>query len=180
MACNPFCLRTMGLTGADAGGTWTNPDGNYSGTLTGDDPCVEWSQLSQGNNQFVYTLTGCDGNPATATVNLYVLQLGQVNAYNATVCEDDAVINLQTAMGIVVGPDGQGAWSGSTANPGWTEPSFNPAASGVGTFTFTYTITPNNPQGYTDLGCCDPITATATIIVTAGSNAGSGGNFAGC
>lgn len=179
--CDPFCLRTDGLTGADPGGTWEDVNSTHTGTLVGDDPCVNWADLSPGDNLFRYCLAGCGGGEVCADVTIYKMDIGQVGTNQSiTLCEDDDPVNVFNALAITLGPDGIGAWTGDTGNAGWTEPNFDPSLSGVGTFTYTYTITPDLPGGYTDLGCCSPISVTMTITVTNTANAGSGGNVAGC
>lgn len=181
MACTNFSLRTDGLTGADPGGTWTLVSGSYSGSLAGDNPSIDWDDLGFGANVFEYCIPGCDGNPDCEQVTLYKMDIGTVSGGTTLdLCEGDDAENLSTVLTIAVGPDGVGTWSGDTANAGWSEPLFDPGLSGPGTFTFTYTIDPDVPPSSTDLACCDPVSATIIVNVSAGASAGTGGSFSGC
>ncbi len=52
------CLRDL-LVGEDSGGTWTliSPTGPFNPTLTGDNPCVDFSTAPGGLYTFRYTIT---------------------------------------------------------------------------------------------------------------------------
>lgn len=91
-----------------------------------------------------------------------------------TVCEGDPIINL---FSLLTGtPQLTGEWSGNgTSNVGYddvisndpTDDTFNPATSGVGVFSFIYTVAVNVPSGYTVSNCpnCNSASTVITINV---------------
>ena len=188
MACGTFNLRTDFLTGADTGGTWTVTAGMFTGTpLSGDDPPVTIStDIPLGTSTtFQYSGLDCDGNTVTADVTLFNMDLGSVTTASASYCDDDLPIAVFLELSGTLGAQGTVTWSGpDITNPGFsgsgTSFAFDPGASGIGTFNVTATISPNVPGGYSDLACCDPITANYTVTVTEAFNPGTGGLFAGC
>lgn len=182
MACQPFCLRTDGLTGADAGGTWTVVSGSYSGSLAGDDPCINWQLLPVGTSvTFEYSLPGCSGGSSTSQVVLYSMDIGSMNNCNYTICVSETSYDVADCMNISVGDDGTLTWGGyNGAGFNQTTGIFDPSAAGVGVYTITATINATPPGGYTDVGCCDDIHATAIITVVNAANAGTGGQYAVC
>lgn len=188
MPCGPFSLRSDGLTGADPGGSWSVTAGTYGGpALTGDNPTVNIStDIPVGQSvTFRYTGLSCDGNPVTADVTLLNLNIGLPGTNTTTtLCEDDAAVNPWNILGSTLGPNGQMVWTGDITNAGFsgTTPTatFDPSLSGIGTFTFTATVSEQTPAGFASIGCCDPFSNTITIIVEAVFDAGVGGSFAGC
>lgn len=187
MACGTFNLRTDFLTGADPGGSWAVTAGTYGGSpLTGDDPAVNIStDIPLG--QFVtfqYSGLDCDSNTVTADVSIVNMDLGSITSASDDLCTTDTAVTIFTELSGTLGAHGAIVWSGDVGNAGFsgsgTTATFDPSASGIGTFTFTSTINPDAPGAATDLGCCDPISATYTVTVTAAFDPGTGGTFAGC
>jgi hypothetical protein len=147
-----LCLSsppTTLLGGTPLGGTW-------SGTgVTGNnfDPAL----VSLGNYTLTYTVTanGCSG---TATKVVTVISNPTVNAgADLAICLNTLPISLSTTG---VSPAG-GVWSGS----GVTGTNFNPATTGVGSYTLTYTYS----QG---AGCVGSATRIVTVLALPTVSAG--------
>ena len=118
----------------------------------------------------VKTLTytyGAAGSACTATknMNITIVALPTVNAgLDLQRCVSDPIIALG---GSPAPPPGTGNWTSSPATSGLSGVNFNPAISGAGTFTLTYTFTDIN-------GCknSDPLTITVNNLpVITASNA---------
>jgi hypothetical protein len=199
-------LRTDLATGASTGGTWSylgysttvggtpGAGGTTPPALVGDNPAVDFSGYTPGFYHLRYA--GGSGDCASqADYIVPVVDSGDAGT-DATIdlCEDDAAINISAQLGGTY-PSGINppdiAISGDTANAGYsdnstagdvTDDTFDPSLSGVGTFTFTITVTPEAPAGYTLAACtnCDPSTATLTINVLANFNSGTPNNVAVC
>lgn len=187
MPCAPFNLRTDGLSGASTGGTWSFVSGSYSGpALSGDNPAIDIaSHIGLGlTATFRYTGLDCDSNPVTADVTLLNMDLGTATSFAETLCSNEAAVVIFTQLTGTLGPHGAITWSGDIANGGFSgsgaTAEFDPSASGTGVFTFTATINPSVPGGYSDLACCDPVVATYTVTVEDSFNPGTGGTYAGC
>jgi len=187
--CDNFCLRTDGLTGADAGGTWELVSGSFSGSLVSDDPCIDTSDLGFGLNVFEYKLPASGECPeVTSTLNLYRANLGSGDAATeVTICDNqDPVILISLIGNFVSGIDATYTWTnvdsaaGYSFNGFYTISSFDPKVDGVGAYRFILTATPNLPSGFLLEECCEPIIFQLRIIVTEGFNAGDGGNFVVC
>lgn len=195
MAC-PINLRTDGLVGASTGGTWTfngyhvsSPSGPFGGggtspgTLTGDNPAVDFSGFTPGYYSFNYA--GGSGECA-AEVDLVVVVLASVDAgCDATypICEGQGGANVSlltiknaecsesiTDDGLVI-----------TVQSGDPDTAFDSGAGTIdledlpiGTYVFLFTKSVEVPGGYTLADCedCDPDTATLTITVAAAFNPG--------
>lgn len=206
MACL-INLRTDGLSGADSGGTWTwnghhasSDTGPFStgtgtdpGTLTGDNPQIDFDGFIPGFYSFTYgggegdcgdevdviiavvpsvnagcdeTLTYCTGTGGTA-VDLLALK----NTECAESITDD---NLTIE------------WDNSSDDPG---AEFNAGAGtlnidnlSAGTYVFNFIKTVEPPAGYTLEDCpnCATDEATLTIVVQASFDAGTAQNIAVC
>jgi PKD repeat protein len=121
----PMCSSDapVTLTAVDAGGTWsgTGVVGNMF------DPAI----AGTGNHVITYTIPGSCGDTDTETIAVS-------DAFDATIssttslCEGDAALNLNAI-------DAGGTWTGTGITDG-VAGTFDPAVSGVGTFTITYTI----------------------------------------
>ncbi len=198
MSCN-LLLRTQGLTGADPGGTWTYngfhatsntgpfAPGTFNPTLTGDDPAVDFTGAEPGYHQFTYTGLDCDNNPVSQ--NLVVAVVARPNAgTNGTVDACDSETITLILADYLTGEDTNGVWThtGGTIDGGstWTP--------GTGTLdlvnhppttlTFSYTVTPQAPGGYSLQSCinCDPVSSTVTVVVNADFIVGTANNLAVC
>lgn len=178
-------MNNCNTTDADTGGTWTGP--GVFGTLTGDNPQIDTANGTPGQT-YTFTYSGgvapCDD---TSNLTLTIREAPDAGTSTTTnVCESDSTFNIFNQLAGT--PDTTGVWSGDTGNAGYsaganppTTATFNPSTSGVGTFTFTYTVSDVVPSApVCNLGSCPDDTATITINVTAGFEAGSGASISVC
>lgn len=163
-----FCSSAGSFTMRDSlagipqsGGTWRR-DGTpptAHGPLY--NPAVDSSGV------FIYIRTGtgvCANDTARLTVTeVPAPQPGQNASLN--VCPTDTAVNLFAALGPTA--DSTGVWTDSN-NMAFTDSIFDATQSTIGTYVFTYTVAGNSP--------CNDLTATVTVNVGAGLNAGIGGN----
>ncbi|MFT3884115.1 MAG: gliding motility-associated C-terminal domain-containing protein [Flavobacteriales bacterium] len=138
------------LTGADVGGTWSGPS-PIIGSLF--DPATMTAGV------YTYAIAAvppCAGDAATVTVTVQQPPRAGVSGAR-TVCAGDAPFALIAVLGATA--DAGGSWTG----PGGLAVSdtFDPASSAPGTYTYTV-----------GSAVCGQVSATATIGVSAGPNAG--------
>ncbi|MCB0818889.1 MAG: hypothetical protein KDB77_15370, partial [Flavobacteriales bacterium] len=136
----------------DAGGSWTDPNGNaHSGTF---DPATDVSGV------YTYAITGqapCPSDQATVTVLVEALPDAGVDAL-VDVCTGDPSFDLFLELGGT--PDAGGDWSDPDGDP-FTGP-FDPAASQPGVYSYVVNGT-----------VCPSSQATVTVNVLQGPNAGT-------
>jgi len=141
----PMCSTDSPVTlvSADPGGTWSGT-GVIGNTF---DPSI----AGTGNHIITYTIAGTCGAIDTETIAVSDGFNASINSTTA-MCSIDAPINLSAI-------DAGGIWTGTGISNGALG-TFDPAVSGVGTFTITYTI---------GGGCGD--TDTEDVIVNQQSDA---------
>ena len=118
---------TYTFVGTPAGGIWSgSPNITSSGVFTPNG--TETSNL-----QYLYTnpLTGCQNSDTVAVTVTPAAIPTAIPTYS--ICVNNAAVNLNAVLSST--PAG-GTWSGT----GVTNPTFTPSASGVGTYTVTYSI----------------------------------------
>ncbi len=144
-------LSTL-LTGADPGGSWTDPDGSAQTSML--DPATA------STGAYIYTLTAtapCTGDQATVTVTVNVPPAAGNNA-SLTVCDESVATDLFASLGSSAGAGG--TWTGPGGLP--HSSSYNPIVDGPGAY--TYTIAGSAP--------CSDASATVTVIENAMPHAG--------
>lgn len=150
-----------GLTSVfDAGGTWN--DDNTTGALTGQ--FFDASAVSTGTYSFTYTVTQgvCADSSATVTVNVTnFLNAGTNNAIS--VCDAGGLVDLFASLGGA--PDAGGTWTDNDGTGALTNDMFDPSGVVAGSYDFTYSLTGQ--------GACASSSATVTVDVNAGPNAGN-------
>lgn len=153
------------LVGADKGGAWMETSGVSSGVDLTDDTNVDFDGVAAGKYTFDYTVAGtspCGSATSTLTVNVNQDHDAGTNAAT-TVCNDSGNVDLFASLGGT--PDAGGTWKDSqdavVSNP--TQVDFTGVA--PGTYDYTYTITGE--------GVCNDVSATVSVTVTQGANAGS-------
>ena len=132
------------LGGADAGGSWTGPNGSPSNGIF--DPSLSEPGV------FTYTVQGtapCVPASATVTVNI-IDQPNAGSSITLPVCNSAAPVNLFNSLGTA---DANGVWTGpgGIASTGMYTPGVSPVGA------YTYTIS----------GTAPCITATAVVTVSA-------------
>ena len=151
-----------GLAGTpDAGGTWNDDDN--TGALSGS--IFDASQVTPGIYGFTYTVTGtAPCTNASATVYVIVTQ-GPHAGTDSTLsaCDNDNIVNLLDGLG--GSPDGFGTFLDDDNTGALNGLSFDATVTGAGTFDFTYVVS---------IAGCINDSATVTVTVTAGPNAGVG------
>lgn len=125
-----------------SGGMWSGPGVSPSGLFN---PA---NAGSPGVKTLTYTYGSGGTCVATKSLNITVVALPVVNAgIDLKKCVSDPAITLG---GTPVSPPGTGTWTSSPATPGLSGLNFNPANSGAGTFTLSYTYTDVNNCKNTD------------------------------
>jgi hypothetical protein len=123
-----FSTDAFQLNGLPAGGTWSGNGVDADGTFT------PGFVTPGSNNNLTYTVT-VNGCTASKTKQISVTDFGSPLTVNAgtdqTVCISDASFVLQGVTGA------GGSWTGTGVSP---DGIFNPAVSGTGSFTLTYTV----------------------------------------
>ncbi len=157
----PFNMFGKLALNPQTGGTWRrdgNPPTAHGATY---DPAVDSSGV------FLYIRAGtapCANDTARLTVTeVRAPQAG--NDATLTVCPTDSVIDLFAALG--TGADTTGIWTDG-ANDTLATPLFNVALVTVGSYQFTYHVAGTAP--------CTDASASVTVNVGIGMNAGVGGN----
>ncbi len=115
------------LQGEDAGGVWTDSDGNVVGN--------SFDPASIGSNVFTYTVINepCAAESADVTVNVIAAPVPGVPAENTSFCFDQSQVSLGE---LIVGADADGVWTDADGNV--VEDSYTFV--GSGDFTLTYTV----------------------------------------
>lgn len=137
------------LTGTPAGGTWSGNGVSGSGVFSP-------SALLVGTQTLNYNLTvnGCSGSASTTVT---------VQARPTVSSDPDFNTNVSSPVSNLTGNPAGGTWSGTGVSSSGV---FNPASSGEGTFTLTYT--------YTSGACTNTAQTTVTVfpaaVVSAGTN----------
>ncbi len=163
-------LNTL-LSGADAGGTWTETSGTPSGQFTVGTGMFDGNGLTIGNTYtFDYTVTGtapCPNDVATMTITIIDCSSGSVtsdfNADNMTICQGQTITftDASTASGTTIN-----SWN-------WTFNSGTPATAATqGPHTITY-----NTAGTFDVTLVvgdGTLSDTKTIQVTVNTAANAG------
>ena len=152
-------INLFDMLGASAtpGGTWL--DVTQSGSV---DPVTgifnAWDIHVSGIYNFVYTVSdvnGCTDNNATVTVT--VGGYSGIASPNGSACSDDSSVNLFSFfVGELPSPHLNGTWADDSSTGALSGNVFDATASGLGTFSFTYTM----PA----LGSCPQ--KSSTVIVT--------------
>lgn len=156
-----FNMRDQLAGNPQSGGTWRR-DGSpptAHGSLY--DPATDSSGV------FLYIKTGtapCANDTARLTVTEVRAPQPGLDA-SLNVCPTDTAVDLFAALGLAV--DSNGVWTDSN-NAVLEDSLFDATQSTVGTYVFTYTVAGTSP--------CNDATATVTVNVGAGLNAGIGGN----
>ena len=152
----PINMRLALGCAPQAGGTWVGPNGPH-GTFF--DPASDTPGL------YVYTVAGTSPcADATASLLVDVTQAafpGQGTSLSA--CLGQTAVDLFQALGPLAQPGG--TWTEVTGSGALSGSVFNPALAGVGPWTFTYGFAANGP--------CPAQSATVTVNVITGPNAGS-------
>ena len=141
----------------DAGGVWT--DNDNTGALN--NGIFDASIPGAGIYQFTYSFQASGACPSTsATVTVVVVQSTDAGADNAvTVCETDQTVDLFGSLGGT--PQQGGVWMDDDNAGGLSGANFDASVAGPGTFDFTYVVSG-----------CSMDSATVTVTVLAGANAG--------
>ncbi|MEX1133148.1 MAG: hypothetical protein WEC15_08010, partial [Flavobacteriales bacterium] len=144
---------------ADAGGTWTGPDGPHGANF---DPS------SDTPGAYVYTVAGtAPCSDATATLNIVVRQAPDAGSdASVTVCSTDGTLSLFSVLG--GDPDVGGSWTDPDGVP--HSGSFVPGSSDTGAY--TYTVTGLSP--------CAPSSATVTVSQNVAPDAGVNASVTRC
>ncbi|MCH2233439.1 MAG: PKD domain-containing protein, partial [Crocinitomicaceae bacterium] len=159
-------LNTL-LTGADAGGAWTETSGTASGGFTPGTGILAASSVAAGTYTFDYTVTGVAPCPIdVATMTITIIQEANAGADNvASLCNTvGSTLDLNT---LLVGADAGGTWAETSTSGSFTAGTgvFDAAGLTAGDYTFTYTIAGTPP-------CADDV-ANFTVTVEEAANAGT-------
>ncbi len=156
-----FNMRDQLAGNPQSGGTWRR-DGSPP-TAHGS----TYNPAEDSSGVFLYIRTGtgaCANDTARLTVTeVRAPQPGQNASLN--VCPTDTAVNLFAALGPTA--DSTGVWTDSN-NVVLEDSLFDATQSIIGTYVFTYTVAGTSP--------CNDSTATVTVNVGAGLNAGTGSN----
>lgn len=165
------------------GGIWSTPDAVNLPALDAATGIVNlWKINNFGAHDFTYTNASC-GKSATVTINLggYPGE-DNISQGGVNVCGDDTTVNLHSFLGSSTDgktQDFNGTWAevpvGNTGNLDGS--TFNAQASGVGTYTFTYTVDAIM-NGATVL--CASRTSTIKLTVWEPRTAGLGSSLSVC
>ena len=146
--------------GPDAGGTWTDPNGNaHSGTVDpANDPAGVYTYM-------IAAVPPCLGDVSTVTVTINASPDPGSNGA-LTVCDQGAPQSLFAALG--GSPDAGGSWTdpNGNAHSGSIDPSVDPAGN------YTYTVNGMAP--------CGSASAVVVVTITGSPNAGSIGSLTLC
>lgn len=125
---SPVCSADspINLTGTDAGGVWTGT-GITNSSTGAFDPTV----AGVGSHLITYTFTGTCGDVDTEAI-IVNQQTDATISSTSELCSNSPSVNLNAA-------ENGGVWTGTGITDG-VNGTFDPAISGVGTFTITYTI----------------------------------------
>ena len=149
-----------GLSGTlDAGGTWTDPNGQPHASLI--DPLIDVA------GTYTYTVTNGSCAPASSVVNVVIYSLPDAGESSSIMfCTNQSGATL---MSLLEGdPDPNGTWTG----PDGSTPAamFLPGSSAPGIYTYTV-------QGN---AACGTDSATVTIAISEAANAGTNGSITLC
>jgi len=165
-------LNTL-LSGADAGGTWTETSGTPSGQFTAGTGIFDGNGLTIGNTYtFDYTVTGtapCPNDVATMTITIIDCSSGSVtadfNADNITICQGSTITftDASTASGTTIN---SWNWTFNSGSPssGGTQGPHTITYSSVGTFDVTLEV------GDGTLSDTKTIQVTVNAVANAGPN----------
>lgn len=145
-AAGPFCTSDspINLSSATAGGTWTG-----NGITSGASGTFNPSVAGAGSHTITYTISGSCGSSDTETVVVNASPDATITPVNP-LCTGDVPVTLTSTTA-----------GGTFTGTGVSGNTFDPSASGAGTFTITYDVTSN--------GCSSQ--DTETIIVNSNSDA---------
>lgn len=151
------------LTGNDPDGTWTDDDA--TGALT--DSNVDLTLLTVGTYNFSYSITSPEGCTNTSTVVITVEEAANAGTVtNPTYCLIDVAANPTLDLFTqLTGNDPGGVWTDDDATGALTGSIVDITLLGVGSFSFTYTVT--------GIGTCadDSVTVIITINDTSAPTA---------
>lgn len=152
----------------DAGGVWADEDntGQMSGQF------FSPLGLPAGSYEFAYTVPGsgqCNADQAEVTV-IIVPGLDAGTNGNLTVCSSNTQVNLFNGLGGT--PQQGGTWQDLSATGALSGQFFNASVPGLGVYGFRYKLTGT-------LSCASD-SATVTVTVVAGPNAGINGTAVFC
>ncbi len=155
-----FNMRDQLAGNPQSGGTWRRD---------GSPPIAHgaiYNPATDSSGVFLYIRNGtapCPNDTARLTVTeVRAPQPGLSVSLN--VCPTDTAVNLFAALGATA--DSNGVWRDSN-NVVFTDSLFDASVGTIGTYVFTYTVAGTSP--------CNDSTATVTVNVGAGLNAGIGG-----
>ncbi len=134
------------LTGADAGGTWSDDDS--TGGLTGNmfDP----TGLATGTYDFTYTVAAlgpCPQSQTTVSIEVTAAPNAGTAVAIADICDTETALDLTTGL---TGQDSGGTWNDDDGTGGLTGNSFDATGVAAGTYNFTYTVAPTSPCAIAD------------------------------
>lgn len=149
--CEGSTTNLVQFSGNGSAYNWSNDNTSVglSGSGSGDIAAFTASGTGVATITVTPDLNGCAGTPQTFTITVNALPAVSQANYT-TVCENWSPIALTNGT-----PSG-GSYSGTGVNGS----TFDPATSGVGTFTITYAVTAN--------GCTSSADATITVDACAG------------
>ncbi|MFB0903400.1 MAG: gliding motility-associated C-terminal domain-containing protein, partial [Nonlabens sp.] len=129
------------LSGQDAGGTWSDDDA--TGALTGSD--VDLTGFLVGSYNFSYSITDVNGCSNSSTVVVTVLNAPNAGtATNIDICLTDITTGqILDLFNQLTGNDPGGTWSDDNATGQLTGALVSIASLGIGTYNFTYVVSPS-------------------------------------
>lgn len=157
------------LTGTpDITGSWMDDDN--TGALSAG--FFDQTLVTTGTYNFTYIVAGLGGCPAdSATVQISVTEQPDAgSASAATVCNTEVAVDLFTLLGGT--PVAGGSWNDDDATGAMAAGIFDATAVALGTYDFTYSVNGAGP--------CLGASATVTVTVGSGADAGSPGTTTVC
>jgi hypothetical protein len=150
--CSGSATNLVSFTGsASSTYDWTNDNAGTGLAVSGSGDIASFTAANAGVSTITVTPTvnGCAGSPQTFTITVNALPTVAQTSYS-TVCDTDPAFALSG------GTPAGGVYSGT----GVVGANFDPAVSGAGTFTITYTVT--------QAGCSNSATSSITVDACAG------------
>ncbi|GEM_PF-1248457 len=151
------------LSGEDSGGTWN--DDNITGALSGSD--VDLTILTIGSYNFTYTITDVNGCTDSSTVTVTVDDAPESGTPVATFpeyCEGTSPSNFDL-FDLLENEDQAGTWNDDDATGVLTGNIADLSGLTSGTYNFTYNVT--------EIGSCDDVDVTVSVIINPLPNTGT-------
>ena len=129
------------LTGADAGGSWSDDD--TTGGLAGN--MFDSSGLATGTYDFTYTVAAlgpCPQTQTTVSIEVTAAPNAGVAVAISDICDTETALDLTTGL---TGQDAGGSWNDDDGTGGLTLNLFDATGVAAGTYNFTYTVAPTGP-----------------------------------